>query len=251
VEVLSACVCLAHCWMLRAALIVGFASAVSARPIAALQPHDVDLVAGGYTGSGESVRERASGEAAELVSDEVMQLETQCQYAEGDSLEYLDRHDVTCPDGSFMNSYGLVYTGCENSTYKYKYSCKKDAASLTEIPAYQATQCHGALGEGAEGLALHHVYCDGQDHALRAFRFVTCGYDKFMYKFTCVKATPTESRLKLKKYKTECDNTNKHQIQYLERHHTVCDQGMLKGFRLMKGDCNGKDEMQIQYTCTY
>merc|ERR1712084_46631 len=101
------------------------------------------------------------------------------------NVAFLDRHNLSCPDGSALNYFQYMRDGGNKLHYKYRCVAHK---SITTEKSTHHTSLNAKDGEGgsANYLDRHRVAC-AANHALTQFKLSTIS-GKIRYDFTCAKA---------------------------------------------------------------
>lgn len=191
---------------------------------------------------------------------------TNCNNADGKTINYLDRHEVECSakeritEFRFTNHEANSGVGrCDGRFFQYVYTCTEDSGAEGEemeveggCQDWRVRQNH-AQGGTDEWLDRHHPFC-GDGYALKEFHFArgNCGSSEMRYKWLCAPVTmprPSPKRV----LNTGCHQLRHEKLQYLDRQKVQCGDQLLQGFRVTQttedGVTCGGNDMTITYHC--
>jgi hypothetical protein len=151
---------------------------------------------------------------------------TGCSRAQGKRLEYLDRHDVKCPTGSFMDSFKFTPAGCRRNDFRYEFGCT-DVVQKYGLWDGRTCKNYRTGGNEINGQTLqfldrHEVKC-GAHKGLVQFK-LRSGHKDGRYEFRCCGLANNRPlwthRCKLRW--TSCSEGAYKGLEYLDRHNMQC-----------------------------
>jgi hypothetical protein len=177
-----------------------------------------------------------------IKSDEINIYDTKFNHDGDGDIRYLDRHNIICPDGSYLNSFKMLRNDDQNKKeYKYNYTC------VNSKHKYKSIKDRTDLDADGSGnvifLDRHNVDCKRK--GINKFRLDRAGTEhNIRYNYTC----GDKELDKFKEKDTKFNRVSDGKSLYLDRHHVKCDDDeILTQFRLVKKP--DKDEIRYDYVC--
>lgn len=172
--------------------------------------------------------------------------DTNCNLMFGETLEYLDRHFVSCGIGLSLTSFKVEKGPCTGNDRRFTNECAPTPGSITT----GETGCGAMDGKNLEYLDRHAVACgSGQSLAAFGVKRSGCSGNLMRISYECVALASGFSLSSVTTSYTPCNAMDGETLEFLDRHDVSCDSGkVLTSFAVVRTSCSG-NQMRFSYGC--